>query len=509
MASTQDIPPTATDDATPTGTMRSLHITQYTTPSNYQVSSSVPIPTLSNPTDVLIRSHAASINPGDVKMATGAFHIMHASTFPAKLGLDISGTIVSIHPSLHEQPNKCPWKVGDDVYTSLPVTRAGSASEYAVVDVNRLARKPKNLSHVEAASLPAVFNSALEMTRRAEAVFSSPAFPSDSGSERVKGIGMADKPNPFLAGKTVFVSGGLSGTGSATIQLAKHIYGASKVITSVSTSKISLIDTLLPPGSVDQVIDYQVNPDPSKVVGNGQVDVYFDCVQTVMQSGHLAMLKPGGRGVVSSITSAPRGEEMEKLLRAPWFVKRVMDVAFWWNSLKVYWFYGGIHWEVVLAAVTPREEGGEYGLDMIAKWMEQGKIRPVVGRSEKLSNLAKVIEACQVIESGKGGVGKRGHGGDVDGPEEPLESDSATGLFSFTPRSRLIRTFIVAMGNDAVGYQYQRIQHLSATNTLDRSSHDGAQRESDYAHWVSVRYARSEIPDPIPVASLLLEDLPS
>lgn len=42
----------------------------YTKPSNYELSR-LPIPTLAEPTDVVIKVHAASINPIDVKKASG------------------------------------------------------------------------------------------------------------------------------------------------------------------------------------------------------------------------------------------------------------------------------------------------------------------------------------------------------------------------------------------------------------------------------------------------------
>lgn len=50
--------------------MRSLNTTSYSAPSGYQVSD-LPAPKISDPRDVLIKVHAASINPIDVKKASG------------------------------------------------------------------------------------------------------------------------------------------------------------------------------------------------------------------------------------------------------------------------------------------------------------------------------------------------------------------------------------------------------------------------------------------------------
>lgn len=44
----------------------------------------------------------------------------------------------------------------------------------------------------------------------------------------------------------------VSGVGSVAVQMAKNVYGAKKVITAVSTTKVSMIDNLLGKGIVDE-----------------------------------------------------------------------------------------------------------------------------------------------------------------------------------------------------------------------------------------------------------------
>ena len=51
--------------------MLSINIPRHTIPDNYELSD-VPVPKIDNPKDILIRTHAASINPIDVKKASGA-----------------------------------------------------------------------------------------------------------------------------------------------------------------------------------------------------------------------------------------------------------------------------------------------------------------------------------------------------------------------------------------------------------------------------------------------------
>lgn len=51
--------------------MRSVYVSEHTTPDQYQLGD-VPSLVVENPTDILIKVHAASINPIDVKKASGA-----------------------------------------------------------------------------------------------------------------------------------------------------------------------------------------------------------------------------------------------------------------------------------------------------------------------------------------------------------------------------------------------------------------------------------------------------
>lgn len=45
-------------------------------------------------------------------------------------------------------------------------------------------------------------------------------------------------------------------------------------------------------------------------------------------------------------------------------------------------------------------------LDRLAQWVEEGKVKPIIGRQAKLSDLESVRAGCQELYDGKGGVGK-------------------------------------------------------------------------------------------------------
>ncbi|KAF8545150.1 chaperonin 10-like protein [Trichophaea hybrida] len=344
--------------------MRSLAIPSYTTPQNYTVTT-VPVPSIISPTDVIIKVHAASINPADVKIASGSFSFMHTDRFPYKIGHDLSGTIVAVGEDVTN------FAIGDEVYTVLPITRGGAASEYAVANIDRLVRKPSTLSHIEAASLPCVAVTALQALQRGDALLPG-----------------------GLAGKTVFIPAALSGTGSAAILLAKHVFNVAKVITTLSTMKLSKVNEFLGEGTVDQVIDY-TQQDVLKEVEKGSVDFYYDTAATCMRN--IAVMK-NGTGVVVSITSICSGDTMEKLVPTPYLVKKILDVVFAVNRWRVgRW---GCKFEVQLTVMSIED------LEKIAQWADEGKYRAVVGRVAKLNQLEEVKDACNMIYSAKGGVGK-------------------------------------------------------------------------------------------------------
>ena len=101
--------------------MRSLTIYSYCEPAKYKLAA-LPAPDLSLPTDVLIKVHAACINPGDLNVAAGLTKLMVTAKFPYKIGHDLSGTVVRVGADIRK------FVVGDDVYTSLPLTDAGRYS---------------------------------------------------------------------------------------------------------------------------------------------------------------------------------------------------------------------------------------------------------------------------------------------------------------------------------------------------------------------------------------------
>src|SRR5580704_17577167 len=104
--------------------MKAIRIHQYGGPEVLaQVEMQRPAP---GANEVLIKVKAASVNPIDWKVRAGHMKDIFPITFPATLGLDVSGTIEDVGPGTAR------FKRGDEVYASLEVGGGGGYAEYAV-----------------------------------------------------------------------------------------------------------------------------------------------------------------------------------------------------------------------------------------------------------------------------------------------------------------------------------------------------------------------------------------
>src|SRR6476659_9990747 len=114
--------------------MKAIRIHQYGGPEVLaQVELQRPTP---GPNEVLIKVHAASVNPVDWKIRAGYMKDFLPLTLPATLGTDVSGTVEGVGPGAVR------FKRGDEVYASLGLEGGGYA-EYTVANETIVAGKPK------------------------------------------------------------------------------------------------------------------------------------------------------------------------------------------------------------------------------------------------------------------------------------------------------------------------------------------------------------------------------
>ncbi|CAG8936109.1 unnamed protein product [Penicillium salamii] len=348
--------------------MLSLNVPAYSDPSGYQLSE-LAKPELNHPKDVIIKVHAASINPIDVKKADGILKLAIKDSFPYKIGYDCSGVVTEIGSEVTR------LNVGDEVYTRLPEVSRGSCSEFVKCAENYIGLKPPSISFEDAASFPLAAMTALQALR---------------------------KYRGDLTGKTVFVPAGLSGTGLFACQLAKNVFHAGKVITTVSTSKMSKVKELLGESTVDEVIDY-TKSDPRQVIQAGSVDFLFDTVGSSME--FLSLMKPQS-GCIISVATMPSGTQLQD--------SSIMDLPH--KPTIPFAFRMALNAMDCVRKVRARRYGVEYSymflessgedLDELRAHVEEGRLRTIVGTTAHLSDIKAVQDACQIVYSGKGGLGK-------------------------------------------------------------------------------------------------------
>ena len=99
---------------------------------------------------VMIEVRAASVNPVDNLIRAGYLRSMMPIKFPYTMGNDVSGVVTEIGKGVTR------FAVGDAVFARPNGMQSGTIAEFVMVKEQDLAKKPANLSHEEAASLPLV-----------------------------------------------------------------------------------------------------------------------------------------------------------------------------------------------------------------------------------------------------------------------------------------------------------------------------------------------------------------
>ena len=214
--------------------------------------------------DVLIRVHAAAINPVDVALRQGYMAEYVNIKFPFIPGCDVSGTIEGFGSEANS------FKAGQEVFARSDFSRDGSYAEFIAVPVSEVFPKPDSLDHAHAAALPHASLTAWTTL-----------------------IGTAN----LSPGQRVLIHGAAGGVGHIAVQLAKT--RGAYIIGTASTHNQDFLREL----GVDQAIDYTTTrfEDVAK-----QVDVVLDSIGGETQERSWSTLKPGG--MLISIVQPPSAE---------------------------------------------------------------------------------------------------------------------------------------------------------------------------------------------------------
>ncbi len=283
------------------------------------------------PADVLVRVHAAGVDPGVWHLMTGRPYLVRALGFGLRgpkvrvRGRDVAGVVEAVGAEVTR------FAVGDDVYGTC---ETGSFAELAVSREKRLAHKPVSLTFEQAATVPISGVTALQAVRD------------------VVHMG---------AGQKLLVIGAGGGVGSFAVQIATS-YGV-EVTGVCSAGNADLVRSI---GAVD-VLDYAVD----EIDSRGPV---FDALIDTAGNRPLALLRraltPTG---VAGIVGGEAGSGavfggFERQLAAP--------LTSMFRAQKA-------------RPVTAKENSAD--LEDLTRLIDSGAVRPSVGRVYPLADAPQAI----------------------------------------------------------------------------------------------------------------------
>jgi NADPH:quinone reductase-like Zn-dependent oxidoreductase len=278
---------------------------------------------------VLVKVHAASVNPLDWHYMHGKPYIMRPMSGMGKpdsmlMGADFAGTVEAVGKNVTQ------YKPGDEVFGD----RDGAFGEYVTVrEKGAMALKPSNMSMEQAAAVPIAGLTALQALR-------------DKGK--------------IQAGQKVLINGASGGVGTFAVQIAKT-YGAD--VTGVcSTRNVAMVKSI----GADHVIDYTKE---DFTQGSVRYDLIIDNVGSHTLSEYRRVLTPNGALV---IVGGPSDD--------PWLGPMT-------TSVKAYFASPFVSQKLIFILAEANAED----LNVLRDLMQTGKLTPVIDRRYPLSETAQAI----------------------------------------------------------------------------------------------------------------------
>lgn len=208
------------------------------------------------PTEVLVRVHAAGVNPVDWKTRSGGGMAGVLGAPPFVLGWDVSGVVAEVGFGVTT------LRPGDEVY-GMPwfPRQAGGYAEYVTAPSRQFVRKPASIGHEAAAAVPLAALTAWQIL-----------------------VDTAD----VRPGQRVLVHAAAGGVGHFAVQFARHL--GARVVGTASAARHAWLAGL----GADELIDYTATRFEDEVK---DVDVVIDLVgdgHDSTSTRSLRVLRPGG-----------------------------------------------------------------------------------------------------------------------------------------------------------------------------------------------------------------------
>ena len=278
--------------------------------------------------EVLVRVHAAGVNPLDWHYMRGSPYLMRliagiGAPKDPRMGVDFAGVVEAVGDDVTK------FQPGDEVFGGA----GGAFAEYVLVDQDRaIVHKPANVTFEEAAAVPIAAVTALQAVR-------------DHGNVQ--------------AGDRVLVNGASGGVGTYAVQISK-VFGA-MVAGVCSTRNVDLVQSL----GADKVFDYKKE---NYTEDDVEFDVIIDNVGNHSLMANSRVMSPAGRFV---IVGSEQGDWIRPLLRP---LAAILVSPF-------------VDQEMVKFIASMRQDD----LQTLADMLESGQIRSVIDQRYVLADTAEAI----------------------------------------------------------------------------------------------------------------------
>ena len=314
--------------AAPTNPMKAIVHCEYGSPDVLELKDvEMPVP---NDNQLLVRVRASAVNPLDLTI-TGPLALRPISGLrkpkETRVGVDYSGTVEAVGKNVTN------FKPGDEVFGG----KTGSFAEHICVLADRaVAAKPSNVTFEQAAAVPVAAITALQ--------------------------GLRDKGH-IQAGQKVLVNGASGGVGTFAVQIAKA-FGA-EVTGVCSTRNVDLVRSI----GADHVIDYTKEDFTN---GTEHYDLIFDLVCNHSFADRRRVLTPHGICVMAGIGGSGWHDGiLGKIVGELYAIVRSRFIE---QKFVAY-----------IASFNQKD------MMTLADLMQSGKIKPVIDRTYKLSEVSKAL----------------------------------------------------------------------------------------------------------------------
>jgi NADPH2:quinone reductase len=257
-------------------TMQAIALNARSGTDNFRLAE-LPIPPL-RPGDVRIRVRSVAFNPVDAQIRRGGPEGRMVRS--PILGRDLSGIVEAVDGAADFQP-------GDEVYSYVcNLASSGTYAEYVSVPAELVARKPRTLSHDQAAAVPVAGITATLALRQAQAA----------------------------ASRSLFVAGGAGGVGTFALMLARQL-GVTRLVTTAGSAASRAYLTERCGLADDQIVDYRRDGFVDRAIdrNSGRFNGVLDLVGGTMLSACCELLALDGH--LASITEIPAPDSANVLFQ--------------------------------------------------------------------------------------------------------------------------------------------------------------------------------------------------